>query len=158
MNYIDRNGKSFRPEEADIVRPRHGAFCIFVCDQKVLVNLEDHAPENPSLPGGGVDEGETEIQAAKREFLEETGIECPDLVPDKDFSHDIYLYADDVNEYWDYHQTYFLFPITPEHDLYFQGQKPNPCGMFSFWEDLDKVRDSKIHHIHKHAIIKMLGL
>jgi 8-oxo-dGTP diphosphatase len=51
---------------------------ILVKDNKVLLNLRDNIPNIPypncwAFIGGGVEDGENEEQAARREVLEETG-------------------------------------------------------------------------------------
>jgi nucleoside triphosphatase len=64
-----------RTIERDIV----GVF-VFSSDNKVLLGLADPKAGGPYagewvVPGGGVDEGETKEQAARRELLEETGVD-----------------------------------------------------------------------------------
>ncbi len=153
MTYFDRNGECYTPSKNDTVRARSGAFCVCLCGDKILVNLEPHAPDNPSLPGGGIEEDENAFQAAQREFLEETGISFPqDLTSKKTFIQDIKLYADDVDEYWNYNQTYFLFHVERNNSIYFEGQKKNPSGYYAFWDDVETIQMSTLHYGHKKAL------
>ncbi len=51
-----------------------GAF-IFSSDDKLLLGKAGVYAENWVIPGGGIDEGETKLDAVIRETLEETGID-----------------------------------------------------------------------------------
>jgi 8-oxo-dGTP pyrophosphatase MutT (NUDIX family)/predicted ABC-type ATPase len=62
------------PPEAAIVM-------VWSPDRRVLTVSRPEPPHEMSLPGGHIDPGETPEQAARRELLEETGVEALELLP-----------------------------------------------------------------------------
>ncbi len=54
-------------------RPRPGAYGVILHRGKVLLTREELNETEIQLPGGGIDAGETAVQALYRECLEETG-------------------------------------------------------------------------------------
>lgn len=54
-------------------RPRPGAYGVILHHGKVLLTREELIETEIQLPGGGIDAGETAVQALYRECLEETG-------------------------------------------------------------------------------------
>ena len=54
-------------------RPRPGAYAILPTDDGILLTLRDIDGPELQLPGGGIDAGESPIQALHREVFEETG-------------------------------------------------------------------------------------
>ena len=56
--------------------PRNRAVALVIHNNKLLVMHRKNSRDYYTFPGGGVEEGETNEQAAKREIYEETSIEC----------------------------------------------------------------------------------
>lgn len=54
-------------------RHRPGAYAIIVKNEKVLLSSLDKPDPVWDLPGGGIDPGESPVQALHREVMEETG-------------------------------------------------------------------------------------
>lgn len=54
-------------------RRRPGAYGLIVKGRKVLLALTEDEDESLMFPGGGIDPGESPIQALHREVMEETG-------------------------------------------------------------------------------------
>jgi 8-oxo-dGTP pyrophosphatase MutT (NUDIX family) len=155
MKFTDRYGNEYEADDKTPVLPRKGAFCIYLYRNEILLNTEDHAPECPELPGGGIDRSESCEEAAAREFWEETGLKAPDLKPDLSWHQEVRYFAEDVGEYWHYHQTYFLFRLEEGSGLYFSGHVINPSGHNCFWMKFEDLVDARIHFIHKSAIMNI---
>jgi len=68
---IRRYGDSIDPNRRYIIRP--GAYAILPHAGKLLVTYQGAPHWEFQLPGGGIDTGETAIQALHREVFEETG-------------------------------------------------------------------------------------
>lgn len=66
-----RYGQSFKSDVH--YRHRPGAYGIILDRNRVLLTREDLTDVEIQLPGGGIDAGETAVQALHRECLEETG-------------------------------------------------------------------------------------
>jgi len=54
-------------------RVRHGAYAVLWRDQQVLLTHQAEPWSEFQLPGGGIDPGESPVQALHREVMEETG-------------------------------------------------------------------------------------
>ncbi len=67
-------------EKTEGVPLHRGARGIIYKDQKIAV-IHYRTLNHYVLPGGGIEEGETELQALKREILEEIGYHLKDVFP-----------------------------------------------------------------------------
>ncbi len=151
--YIDRYGISHDIDSSIRIRDRSGAWLVCICDDKILFTHPDYAPDVPDLPGGGIDEGETALMAAIRELNEETEltIQSPQIV--KQHHQFVHFFAEDVPEYWNYDQTYFLVRNGLEH-LVFDGKKKVVEG-YCEWIPIHDLSQYTIHHMHKKALIEL---
>ncbi len=61
------------PDPNQYYRPRAGAYAIIDAGDGILATFQEDPDPEFQLPGGGIDAGETAIQALHREVLEETG-------------------------------------------------------------------------------------
>lgn len=68
---IRRYGETPRSDKRYILRP--GAYAVLPRDGAVLITFEGAPSNEYQLPGGGIDPGESPIQALHREVFEETG-------------------------------------------------------------------------------------
>ncbi len=68
---IRRFGNS--PKTGQRYQPRPGAYAILPRDERILVTYQAAPHYEFQLPGGGIDPGESPIQALHREVFEETG-------------------------------------------------------------------------------------
>lgn len=152
MIYHDRSGQVRTPDENSVVRHRSGAFAVSIQSNRILLIWPQFAPHVAELPGGGIDSGETPEQACRREFSEETGMT---LTGDLTQTHqqDVYFYASDSDEYWQYHQTFFTAQTDETH--MFEDLRPTPENGMMGWVDLDELRDVNLHHMHRQALIAL---
>lgn len=68
---IERHGEARLPGRS--YRRRPGAYAVLVRGGEVLLTWQAPPHDEFQLPGGGIDPGETPIQALHREVFEETG-------------------------------------------------------------------------------------
>ena len=61
------------PETGRVYRQRVGAYAILPEGEDVLLTIQSDDEWDIQLPGGGIDPGESPIQALHREVMEETG-------------------------------------------------------------------------------------
>lgn len=66
----------------------HGIFVIDSLDKILIVHPTNSSPNHWSIPKGGGEEGETSIQSAIRETLEETNLDLNNYIDNCDFSLD----------------------------------------------------------------------
>jgi 8-oxo-dGTP pyrophosphatase MutT (NUDIX family) len=153
--YIDRWGKTYTPQEDDVVRSRAGAFLICLHKDHAILTRQQYAMDIPEFPGGGIDPGETEEEAAKREFWEETGVEFSiPFIIDQLIIQKVHFYAENQNEFWDYHQEFYVIKegLAP---LFFDGEKDTPDGGKSFWAPLKDINTLNLHAVHQQAFEKV---
>ena len=59
-----------------VARPRTtGVKCVVTREEKVLLVRHTYGPRRWDFPGGGIKRGETPLEAARREFREELGLD-----------------------------------------------------------------------------------
>lgn len=68
---IRRTGE--RVHNGQRYEPRPGAYAILFLDGQLLLTHQSQPRSELQLPGGGIDSGESPLQALHREVLEETG-------------------------------------------------------------------------------------
>ena len=150
QKFTDRYGESHLPPDTVSIVARQGAWLVCVHRERVLLNHPDYAPDVPDLPGGGIDAGETALEAALRELNEESGLVLKQPSIAATFKQKVNFYADDVPAYWDYDQT-FLLMHNGLQNVFFEGVKQAPEG-HSEWVHLSRLHQYRIHHFHKKAL------
>jgi ADP-ribose pyrophosphatase len=62
----------------EMLKRHPSADILAVCENKILITEEEQPRKGifPSIPGGGLNDGESPLECAKRELLEETGYEA----------------------------------------------------------------------------------
>lgn len=126
-------GATFRAGVAMIVRRGDG---------QLLVFERRDAPGSWQLPQGGIDAGETPLQAAWRELGEETGLdatsvglvgECPDWIS-YEWPREVIADQKPGRLHMGQTQKWFLFGVLDDHDGHAHHLQPEPDGReFSAW-------------------------
>ena len=157
--YRDYKGDVIPHSENDSFATRVGVFAICVCDGALLCALPADREKYWELPGGGVEADEDFATALSREIYEETGVDIPLSIKDKDafYSHVIHFFVDDresgPRQYWDYEQHFFALDVSDLKPHVFADERPAPEGGFARWVSLDEARKTPWKYGHEQALI-----
>ncbi|MEO1661118.1 MAG: phosphonate metabolism protein/1,5-bisphosphokinase (PRPP-forming) PhnN [Pseudomonadota bacterium] len=125
------DGRLFRARPQDgIAYPRPGSYLIARRGDEFLFALTDHY----SLPGGGIEAGETAVQALEREVLEETGCR---LTSAPIHLCDASAYnAEEPGKYWHKLHRFFVANVEQVTQPTEPGHKPVWVNPLKVWERL----------------------
>ncbi len=104
---VDLAGETHLVKPEDLV-DRSSAYGVYIEDESVLL-VQDFRSLRWELPGGGLEDDETPIEALKREFTEETGLTISNSVAfiTKWTEH---FYETDLRQGWLSHRSFFRVP------------------------------------------------
>lgn len=153
-HFFDRYGKIHIPTTESIIRQREGVFGITlitkdILNQSILAVLPKGS-KNWECPGGGIEHGETEVEALYREFWEETGL-THFMVGEKLLTKDVNYYADDLGEYWRYRMHYYEVVLTSVYPNLKPSNEIIKAGLINIYMVINCFNS-----VHKKAVMNCL--
>lgn len=112
--YRDRKGTYRTKPEDTIPQKRKSVYGVFIEDQKILLVTPTWA-DYWELPGGGVEIGESLVEALTREFLEETGFEIVQFDQEPIHVEKTKFYSDDQDVFFDSELIIFMIHELGKH-------------------------------------------
>jgi ADP-ribose pyrophosphatase len=135
----------------ECVRRRDGLTVLAITkDKKFIISLEEHPGYQPfySMPGGNIEEGQTRLQGAQRELLEETGYESDNW--EEWFSNQIVNYV-----CLDWQNNFFIARdcIKIQEPVFDPGEKVD-TKLYTFEEFLQITQDPIFRNTEVKKIVK----
>ncbi|CAO3628515.1 unnamed protein product [Cunninghamella blakesleeana] len=108
MEFIDRYGnKIIKPNDIK-VSFRHSVYGVYIKDNHQVLMGKSTIDNCWELPGGAIDENETELQALYREFKEETANEIMNVNTTSFLTQERNYYSNDMDKCFYSKLTYYL--------------------------------------------------
>ena len=129
--------------EGRVIESRSSAYGLCIANNEILL-VQSAYNDLWELPGGKLDAGETALEAMRREFREETGIQ----IPEQEFvlvgTHQEYFYVDPTDNYCDSTMIFYRFSHLGEksNDLIDTAEVKNIA-----WFNESSIKTIKIHPI-----------
>lgn len=152
MFYMDRWGQNHAQDRQKITRGRSGAFAAIMTDTHILLTWPKYNPGSAELPGGGLEPNENACQAVRREILEETGFVLPPIRATREYTHQVKYYAEDVQEFWDYTQKYFVFHLAGRDTVNIQDRLVPTDADRALWVPRTDLNGILFHAVHKKTL------
>lgn len=154
-DYVNRQGQVVTPGPDDAFYDRRGAFVLCRADDRILSVKPVHGEGLWELPGGGVDEGESAVEAALREAYEETGVELFSGHLKHTHQQKAFLYVPEQG-FWNYEMDFFMTEDPALVPYLFDGIKPSPEEGEMLWVSVTEIADFRYKHFVNDAL-KSLG-
>lgn len=153
--FYTRHGHEVIPSKGAVIKPRRGVFALVTTGSAILMVWPKVTNDVPELPGGGINDGESVTEAMEREWREEVGIDMSMLHgPVKEYRHVRGFFADDLDEFWVYDQTFQLFDFVMSVTLH--DKWTNSEGDLAGWESIAKLHESRMNRAHWLAVKELI--
>lgn len=153
--FIDHHGGVHRRPDHVTAFSRRGIHALLRDGEHVLLIRPPNATWL-ELPGGGIEQGESPVQALSRELREEAGMfMAEEQLTAADETHfRTRYYASSHDAYWLYSQQFRLVRLShrPEWNA------PLEPGHERHWLRVDALHREPVHHVHRMGIDRLLGL
>lgn len=151
--FRDRKGIYHKKPDDKKEKKRISVYGIYILADEILL-VRPTWIDRWEFPGGGLDEGESLIDALHREYREETGFKILEFEDEKLFSIKTKFYADDLDEYFDSEMNYFKINNIGNQDesLIFRDEIAEVK-----YVRIDELNESNMNNLH-FDILKMIGL
>lgn len=145
----DIDGKLYEVDESELVDTQR-VYGINFVDNKVLM-VNDIRSDLWELPGGGMEEGEDEIQTLAREIKEETGLDI--VNPRRVYEYIDYFYSDLKNIAFRANRIYYLISVGGGKILS-KGNKMDTQKARYFL--MEEIKSLPVKYGDKEVILKVL--
>lgn len=153
MRFFDAYGVEFSPSKEDVVTESCGVRGLLFHKNYILL-IREKDSDVYALPGGAIEENETEKQAVIREVMEETGLNVSDENFGKQIRTTHGFYYHTTQEFRVYHLT--AVKITTSKNLFFTAQKPTPENGAMQWVAINRLSDYAIGKAQKDILEQLL--